>query len=383
MNDSIGTDTDPAAHEWAITDRVSQLRMWGTGVVYPLPISGEPTLGSAATCSLRLNHPQVSRQHATLVRRRSGWGVRDLGSKNGILIDGAHRLDGVLEPGTELTVGGVILIAESDQLIALRDFLARLLGWTEARRPDVDRALRSVRMAATHRAPLVLSGQGELALIARSLHARVRGRDKPFILCDPRRRASDGGVRSVANRDEADVALRAAFGGSLCFLRRRLPPGAVEVFSEVRDPKTRVQLIVCELEQEQKEVESFLSAAAIALPSLRERADDVDRIISEYAQDATTELGIVRESFTDEDRAWVRTYSASSLPDIERGTRRLVAVRASRNVSIAAQRLGMAPVSLSRWIERRGRLERDPLVAAMEAASRRGRRSRRHRSAQA
>jgi len=46
-------------------------------------------------------------------------------------------------------------------------------------------------------------------------------------------------------------------------------------------------------------------------------------------------------------------HSGSTLPDIEKATLRLVAIRESRNLSSAAARLGMAPVSLSRWIGRR------------------------------
>jgi hypothetical protein len=49
----------------------------------------------------------------------------------------------------------------------------------------------------------------------------------------------------------------------------------------------------------------------------------------------------------------VRKNAASSLPEIEKATLRLVALRHSRNLSQAAARLGMAPVSLSRWIGRR------------------------------
>ena len=46
-------------------------------------------------------------------------------------------------------------------------------------------------------------------------------------------------------------------------------------------------------------------------------------------------------------------HAAPSLPNIEKGTLRLVAIPESRNLSSAAARLGMAPVSLSRWIGRR------------------------------
>jgi len=42
---------------------------------------------------------------------------------------------------------------------------------------------------------------------------------------------------------------------------------------------------------------------------------------------------------------------------------RLVAIRASRNMSAAAERLGMAPVSLSRWLDRR---KLSPMVPEQE-----------------
>jgi len=91
----------------------------------------------------------------------------------------------------------------------------------------------------------------------------------------------------------------------------------------------------------------------ITVPPLASRPDDLDQIITEYAEDAITELGTARTGFLPADREWVRMHSALSLPDIEKATLRLVAIRESRNLSTAASRLGMAPVSLKRWIERR------------------------------
>src|SRR6266700_6328181 len=131
MADSIGTDSDPAAQEWAINDQVTQLRLWGTDIVYPLESGDEPSIGASAVCPIRIEDPsgQVSRTHARIVRTLSGWGVRDLDSKNGIHIDGSQRKDGPLMPGTELGIGDIVLIAESRQLIALRGFLDRLIGW--------------------------------------------------------------------------------------------------------------------------------------------------------------------------------------------------------------------------------------------------------------
>lgn len=350
------TKTDPNAHEWAIDDRVIRLRRWGTGVLYPLPDSREEsTLGSSATCSLQIHDPtgQISSVHAGLALTAKGWNVRDLGSKNGLHLDGMRRPAGALEPGTELGLGNVVLIAESAQLSALQGFLARLLGWGEDRRQDVDRALRSVRLAAAHRGTLVLSGKGELASIAQSLHARALGRDKPFILCDPRRRRSKGDVRKVTNYDEPSAALQAAVGGTLCIVRRRLPSDATAVLDEMRSPRPRVQLIMCVQEDERSQIDSFFTDPII-IPPLAERSDELDRIISDYAREATIEFGVSRSIFTDEDHDWVRAHSAGSLPDIDKATRRVVALHASRTPTDAARRLGMAAVSLSRWFERRG-----------------------------
>ncbi|HEX8115558.1 MAG TPA: FHA domain-containing protein [Kofleriaceae bacterium] len=355
MAEGNGTESDPAAEEWAIYDQVVQLRVWGTSVVHPLPAAGEePILGASDRCSIRIDDPsrKVSRRHARVVRTRSGWAVRDLSSKNGIRLDGAQRPDGPLHPGTELGLGGVVLIAESKQLIALRDFLARLLGWDDARRPDVDRALRAVRLAATHRAPLLVSGEGDLVPLARSLHDHARGGDKPFVLCDPRRRGAKADVRLATNITDVRHALQSAVGGSLCLLRRRMPRDASAVLDEIRSSNPRVQLIVCMYESERIPIESLL-AYTIDIPPLAAREHELGQIISEYAMEAMRELRTARSIFTAEDHEWVRTFSASSLSEIEKGTRRLVALRADRTLAGAAARLKMAPVSLSRWLERR------------------------------
>jgi hypothetical protein len=49
----------------------------------------------------------------------------------------------------------------------------------------------------------------------------------------------------------------------------------------------------------------------------------------------------------------VREHAAASLTEIEAATLRLITLRTSRNLSDAAARLGMSPVSLSRWLGRR------------------------------
>jgi hypothetical protein len=347
------TKTDVAASEWTVDDRVMRLREWGTDTVRILPALpvSDWTVGSAASCALRLHDPSgcVSRVHARLVHDHARWLLRDLGSKNGVRVDGARRAEIVLEPGLEIGIGGVTLIAESSRSVALRGFLARLLGWRADRTEAIDHALRAVRLAVTRRAELVLCGEGDLIPTARSIHRRALG-DRPFIVCDPRRRAAKATVRSAENHETGMQALAAAHGGSLCVRNRRLPRDFAQVVAALREPTARVQLIVCAGTAE--DCRRYV-AGPIAVPPLAGRQAELDRIIAEYAADAVAELGVPRGAFPDVDRAWVREHAAASLPEIEKATLRLVALRHSRNLSNAAARLGMAPVSLSRWIGRR------------------------------
>jgi len=128
----FATITDLGATEWLIDDAVVRLREWGTDSHHwlPGPPWGSVTIGTADTCTLRLvdRSGYASREHARVERVASGWIVRDLGSANGTRIDGARRFELRLEPGIELGIGGLTLLAESRRFIELRSFIARLLG---------------------------------------------------------------------------------------------------------------------------------------------------------------------------------------------------------------------------------------------------------------
>lgn len=342
------TETDPAAHEWAIDDVVVRLRRWGTDEIFALqPSMGEVTIGSSDICGLQVREEygrRVSRLHARLVFDRDAWHVVDLGSTNGIRVDGARRPDALLEPGVELGIGGVTLVAESPRSIDLRAFLSRLLGWRPDRMGAVDRAARAIRMAAAHRMPLVLRGDGDLVPIARAIHLRALGVDRPFIVCDPRRRHGRATVRSAENYEHGMPAFAAATGGTMCVRSMRLPRDFDAVVAAHRAPDCRVQLAVCAHAAE--DCKPFLTHV-ITVPSLSTRHDELERIVAECAAEAGAQSGI-----PEEDKAWVIKHS-TTVCDIEKAIHRIVAVRGARNLSSAAEQLGMAPVSLSRWLRRR------------------------------
>lgn len=340
----------PASSESLSSREVFQLREWGTERCHPLPSQLlRCRLGTEDGCAVLLSDPDVLPVHAQLTRERQRWLIRALGEVPGLWRDGARNNAFSLEPGLEVGVGQTTLIAEDERWMALRSFCARLLGWGSDRVAIVDRALRSIRQSVTHRAPLLLRGDSDMVPIARALHRRALGADRPFLVCDPRRRDGKESVRSARNHGTGAAAAQAAVGGSLCVRARRLPRDFPGLFARVRDPGLGVQLIVC---SEEQDAVSWLSSP-IEVPSLSTRAEDLPRIIDEYAADAIAILEAPAGSFQPDDHRWVLECAAESLAEIEKATLRRVALRSSVNLSRAAARLGMAPVSLSRWLGRR------------------------------
>jgi hypothetical protein len=64
-------------------------------------------IGRASTCELRIEHSSVSRFHAEIVSRGSGWHLHDTGSKNGLRVDGHLVLSAELVKRTWFSIGDV------------------------------------------------------------------------------------------------------------------------------------------------------------------------------------------------------------------------------------------------------------------------------------
>lgn len=71
-----------------------------------LPI-GEFLIGRSAECQLALDDPLVSRKHAAFRVRKDGVTVEDLGSRNGVLVNGA-KIEGAITVNDDdrVTIGG-------------------------------------------------------------------------------------------------------------------------------------------------------------------------------------------------------------------------------------------------------------------------------------
>ena len=69
-------------------------------------LSGSRVLiGRSRDCDVTLDDPNVSRRHAELRRADGGWQIVDLGSTNGVKVNGRRVEEAVLAPGDELALG--------------------------------------------------------------------------------------------------------------------------------------------------------------------------------------------------------------------------------------------------------------------------------------
>src|SRR2546430_15288664 len=62
-------------------------------------------LGRDPECDIQLESPKISRRHCCIAQVGESLIVRDLGSTNGVRINGVRVLEGYLKGGDELTIG--------------------------------------------------------------------------------------------------------------------------------------------------------------------------------------------------------------------------------------------------------------------------------------
>jgi FHA domain len=331
---------------WRIADPVLRLRALETDEVYVLPdlrVCGEAIVGADAPSDLQLRDPSglLSRRHARLAWDGHRWTIRDLGSKNGMWIHGVRRRSAELVPGLEIGLGGLTLLAESVDLIQLRAVAARMIGWSDDHRRDVDRALRALRDAALLRASLVLCGEGALAPIARRLHVETLGAERPFVTCRP--------------GDRALELVHRAGDGTLCVSAADPPDDLPDAIGSLLGSASLARLVLCAPDARGA---SPLSAqlgptAWIELPPLLARRAELPRILREAAEDAAGELDQPFAPLRADDLERLTAEPFEGLAEVHEAARRIVTLR-TLGISAGAAQLGITHGALSRWARRRG-----------------------------
>ncbi len=88
---------------------------------WPIPV-GRLIVGRSPDCDLQLNHEQVSRHHCVILRDEYTVRVRDLGSRNGTLVNTQPaRGERILQSGDVITIGGLQLHYYAGPLNSMND----------------------------------------------------------------------------------------------------------------------------------------------------------------------------------------------------------------------------------------------------------------------
>lgn len=276
-----------------------------------------------------LDEDTVSRQHCEIARDERGYLLRDLGSTNGTLLDGAEIREAYLRPGSLITVGNVQLrfLPIEDRIAiqpAERTSLPPLYGES--------RAMREVYAILEHIARLdgsVLlegepgTGKRTAAGVVHGLSSRASA---PCVFIDCRRPPAElpialFGADSGRALQKSTPAVEQAAGGTLVLVEVcELPVGLHEPLLRLVErrewrrnavgkasggPAARAELRVMATSSRslEREVERGAFPAALEralgtlrcrMPALRERQGDLAILCRRFVGDAPLDEGLLR-----------------------------------------------------------------------------------------
>jgi DNA-binding NtrC family response regulator len=263
------------------------------------------------TVRIELPDPHLSTDHIAIERSLGGWAVRDLGSKNGVIVAGERVQHRALDDGDWIEIGETFLRFRTFKVPAgTQDDLSGTRAMSIV--PGVEQATRRLLDAAPSAVPVLLFGESGVGkeVAARSVHERS-GRPGPFVavncaglvetlaaatLFGHRRGAYTGAV------DDRPGAIRAADRGTLLLdeiadlplstqgtLLRVLQEREVVPVGETRPVPVDVRFVAATLRDLDREVEAGrfrvdlyarLAGLRVTLPALRERIEDLGTLVA-------------------------------------------------------------------------------------------------------
>jgi DNA-binding NtrC family response regulator len=173
---------------------------------------GSITVGSDPGCDLLLSDPRVSRRHLEITATAGGFEVRDLGSKNGTMFEGAAIHTATLGAGATLRLGTSYLrIQPEAHGLALPPSERRRLGELVGESLAMRELFTILEHAADSEVTVLLEGETGTGkeLCARAIHEHGARRRAPLVALDC------GALPEGLVESELFGHLRGAFTGAM------------------------------------------------------------------------------------------------------------------------------------------------------------------------
>ncbi len=179
--------TEPLTRQRELGDAVKLVVLSGASEGLERSLSSVMTVGADARCDLCLRDRGISRQHAELRREDGRVWVRDLGSRNGTVLNGVHVTEAALQLGSVIQLGEISVglyprwhIREVDPSEATS--FGPLYGASLAMR----QVFALLERVAPCQATVLIEGESGTGkeLVARSLHEASDRARKPYVVFD-------------------------------------------------------------------------------------------------------------------------------------------------------------------------------------------------------
>jgi len=310
-------DEVPGADAGGSSGGLCLVRIWPTRAHLELPLSRQPVrLGRDPGSDVVCESPLASRRHAEVVRDGPIHLVRDLGSTNGVFLDGQRVTQGPLGEGTLLRFGDQLLMVARGPYGSIEEIAPGVIGGRLLRE-----RFAGLQRAAPTDLPIVVEGdtgtgkegaaravhlwsgrQGRLVavncaaipeqLAEAELFGHTRGaftgasQSRPGCFRD-----ADGGTLFLDEVLELPLALGAK-------LLRALEQGEVIPVGESRAVRVDVRLVVASqgsleaavaAQRFRADLFARLDGFTTRLPTLEERRGDIPALFESFVQQASAE----------------------------------------------------------------------------------------------
>jgi len=255
-------------------------------------------IGTHRSADFHLVDKTMSRFHCEIVIEEGRAIIRDLGSLNGTIVDGLGVIGAYLGERAILTLGSTQILFElgkDDDDIEIElsdgDRFGLLVG---ASRPMRAAMALLARAAASDLAVLLLgeTGTGK-GTAAESIHREGPRRDGPFVVVDCASALGPQLERELFGDAETPSAFEAASGGTLVLdevgeLPLELQPTLLRAIENRQVARTRLVATTTHNLRQEVNARNFrsdlyyrLAVLEIALPPLRQRAEDLPLLVDE------------------------------------------------------------------------------------------------------